>query len=458
MNFKKIKQAYFIGIKGVGMTMLAQFLASYKVKISGSDLADTFITDKVLAKIKAPVYSPYNLKNINQSADLIVYTSALNFDNNEELDFIKKNKKLFKNTLVLNYAQALALIFNKFKGVAVCGSHGKTTVTAWLGYVLKQANISPQVLVGSYVDQFKGSILTGKSKIFLAEVDEYQNKLQYFYPQGVILNNIDYDHPDFFKNRNDYYQVFHNFLKKIPQSGFLVANIDDPLIVKAISNLKVKKIITYSFSKPEANLLITKKNINSFELKDYGKFNISLNGDHNIYNALAVLGGAMALGVDIIKVKRALNNFTGTARRSQLLGYFKKCPVYDDYAHHPTELKASFKSLKERYPNKRIVVLFHPHTFTRTKALFDDFVTSFDLVDVLGVLPIYGSAREKQGGVSSQELIEAIKNLNNQKPISYLKDFKSAINWLKKTLSKNDILLLVGAGDVFRVGEQLIKK
>ncbi len=457
MLIKDIKQAYLIGIKGVGMTMLAQFLAEQGVKISGSDVPEVFMTDQILKKIKAQVFSSYHPDNINQSADLIIYTSALKVNNNSELKFIDDNPKLFKKIPVLSYAQALAEIFNQHQGLAVCGSHGKTTVTAWLGQVLKQTKLSPQVLVGSYVPQFKGSVLIGRSKLLLAEVDEYQNKLQYFQPQGVILNNIDFDHPDFFNNQADYYQVFVDFIKKIPKAGFLVANLDDPLIAKIIPLTKAR-VITYSWHQPQADLLLINKSLTSFSLKNYGQFKISLRGDHNMANALAVLAGALALGLDIKKLKRALASFQGTARRAELMGYFKKTPVYDDYAHHPTELKASFKSFKDNYPNKRLVVLFHPHTFTRTKVLFKDFAASFDLVDVLGILPIYGSAREKQGGVSSQQLIRAIKNVDDQKPISYLNDFNQALMWLKKTLTKNDLLLLVGAGDVFRVGEKLVKK
>lgn len=457
MKIKSIKKAYFIGIKGVGMTMLAQFLAEKGVEISGSDGPDVFITDKVLKKIKAKVFLNYHPNNINQSADLIVYTSATNFDSNLELKFIQANPDLFKNITILSYAQALAEVFNQYQGIAVCGSHGKTTTTAWLGYLLEKNKLSPQVLVGSYVPQFKGSALIGQSKLLIAEVDEYQNKLQYFKPSGVILNNIDFDHPDYFKNKQDYYQVFIDFIQKISKTGFLVANLDDPLIAKIIPKVKVK-VITYSFNNSKADLLVEGKTLDSFTLRDYGIFKISLKGEHNMANALAVLGGALALGVDIKKVKRALAGFKGTARRSELMGNFKNTPIYDDYAHHPTELKATFKSFKENHPDKRLVVLFHPHTFTRTKALFKDFTNSFSLVDVLGILPIYGSAREKKGGVSSQQLIEAIKNTDDQKPVSYLTDFDQALLWLKKTLTKNDILLLVGAGDVFRVGEKLIKQ
>lgn len=224
---KTTKNIYFIGLKGVGLTMLAQFLARQGFKISGSDVKDSFMTDKVLRREKIKVFSPFDFKNIPAGADLIIYSTAYNPQNNPELAFIKKNPARFKNVKILSYPEALGEIFNRYYGVAVIGSHGKTTVTAWLGYVLKRAGFKPNVLVGSYVPQFKGNSLAGKSKYFIAEVDEYQNKLKYFKPRGVVLNNIDYDHPDFFKNAAAYKKVFVDFIKKIPIGGWLVVNADN---------------------------------------------------------------------------------------------------------------------------------------------------------------------------------------------------------------------------------------
>ncbi len=461
-NLKKIKQAYFIGIKGVGMTMLAQFLAKKNIKISGSDVCDQFMTDKVLKKIPAQVYCPYSVDNINKEADLIIYTSALESQNNPELEFVLNNKKIFTKTKVLSYAQALSLFFNEHEAIAVCGSHGKTTTSAWLGFVLKELNKSPQVLVGSYVEQFKGNAYLGNSNLMIAEVDEYQNKLKYFKPYGVLLNNIDFDHPDFFKTKSDYFQVFVDFVKKIPKSGFLVVNLDDKLAKETIKYCK-GRVITYSFfPNKKSDLLVNnyyiKNNFIYFSVNNLIDFKISLLGRHNVYNALAVLGACQALGIDLKKVKPALAKFKGTARRFQLLGKYKDIPIYDDYAHHPTEIKATLSGFRERFPNNRLIVLFHPHTFSRTKALFSDFSKSFSNVDILGVLKIFASAREKKGGVSSLDLVKAIKKENRECIVSYLDNFDLAKMWLKKTLKKNDILLLVGAGDVNKVGESLIKK
>ncbi len=444
------KSAYLIGIKGVGMTMLAQFLKEKGVKVSGSDIADTFLSDKSLKKANIKVLSPFNINNIDLKADLIVYTSAANFKNNVELKYILDKPDLFKNTKILNYAQALALIFNDYVGIGVCGSHGKTTTSAFLAYSLNQSNFSVNALIGSYVPQFQGSILFNKtSKILIAELDEYQNKLQYFKPKGVVLNNIDYDHPDFFKNKKHYLQVFIDFIKKIPKAGFLVANFDDDLVFKIRKHCQAK-IISYGFnSSRKPKFLISDYSLNQFKINGES-FKIKLFGKHNVLNASAVVATAKHLKVE---AKAALAKFTGTDRRAELIGQYKKIKIFDDYAHHPSEVRACLKGFKEKYPDKRLVLVFHPHTFTRTKKFFTEFADSLKLADKLAILEIYGSAREKQGGVSSLDLARAVSS-----DVKYLEDFKSAVFWLKKTLKTNDILLLMGAGDVFRLKKLLCQK
>lgn len=470
----KNKKLYFIGIKGVGMTMLAQFLASQNNRISGSDIKDVFLTDKVLAIENIPVLSPFNEKNIPTDADLIVYSSAFNESNNCEMAYLKNNlKKNGHKIKMLSYAEALGATFNNYFGIAVCGSHGKTTTSAWLGYVLWAAGKKPNVLVGSSVPQFKGSSLIGSSRYFLAEVDEYQNKLQYFKPHGIILNNIDYDHPDFFKDPRAYRKVFIDFIKKVPTKGFLVINNRDNETQK-IKKYCPGRIISYDLVESEhapmrsdylAYYLKNDGDYQSFRVinqaNDLGEFKIQLWGEHNVLNALAVIAGALELNVPLKKIKKYLTEFKGTERRMQILGKLKGALIIDDYAHHPTEVKATLASLRVHYPTKKIITVFHPHTFTRTKALFDDFVTSFKNTDELYILDIYGSAREKQGGVSSQELVRAIKQFNSEEGIKQkvknITTINEATDYFKDNLEVDDLLLLMGAGNVFKVGEDLLK-
>ncbi len=469
----KTKIIYLIGVKGVGMTMLAQFLATQGYKIIGSDIKDTFMTDSVLKKVKVKVLSPFAIKNIPTGVGLIIHSSAFTAENNIEMAFLKNNPARFKKVKVLSYAAALGEVFNDYYGVAVCGSHGKTTTSAWLGYVLNKAGKSPNVLVGSRVPQFGGSSLLGKSKYFIAEVDEYQNKLQYFKPQGVVLNNIEFDHPDFFKDQAAYTKVFIDFLKKIPRAGWLVVNNRDGEIRK-IKKYCPGKVLTYDVSASDktvatvnylAHNLKLKNGYQIFSVNNFGEFKISLWGEHNVYNALAVIAAARELKVSLQDIKKHLAGFKGTERRAQVLGKYKGALIIDDYAHHPTEIKATLAGLRARYPKKNIITVFHPHTFTRTRALFKDFVTSFHNTNELIVLDIYGSAREKQGGVSSKQLVREIiahnklaKNIMNIKMVKHIASIPQTATYLKKNLSKNDIILLMGAGDVFRVGHLLLSK
>ncbi len=466
----KIKTIYLIGIKGVGMTMLAQFLREEGNDISGSDIKDSFMTDQVLKKEKIKVLSPFNAKNIPAGIDLIIHSSAFNPENNPEMKFIKDNPVRFKKIRILSYAEALGEVFNDYYGIAVCGSHGKTTTSAWLGYVLAKSGKAPNVLVGSRVPQFNGSSLVGRSRYFIAEVDEYQNKLQYFKPQGVLLNNIEFDHPDYFKNQASYTKVFADFIKKIPRAGWLAINNRDPE-TKKIKKFCAGQVITYDMASPGktvatvnylAHDLKLKNGYQIFSVNNLGEFKISLWGEHNIYNALAVIASALRLKVSISNIKKHLVGFKGTERRAQVLGKYKGVLIIDDYAHHPTEIKATLTGLRARYPKNNLITVFHPHTFTRTKALFKDFVTSFGVTDELIILDIYGSAREKQGGVSSAQLIKEITRYNQaqkkSQKLKYIATISQATNYLRKHLSRNDILLLMGAGDVFRVGHSLIRK
>lgn len=470
-NKSKIKSRniYLIGIKGVGMTMLAQFLRGKGDNLIGSDIEESFLTDKVLKKEKIKVLSPFSVANIPDKIDLIIHSLAFTTENNCELKYIKNNPNRFKNIPMISYSEALGQVFNEYYGIAVCGSHGKTTTSAWLGYVLWKANKKPNVLVGSRVPQFGGSGLSGKSKYFVAEVDEYKNKLQYCSPQGVVLNNIEFDHPDYFKDQAAYTKVFADFLKKIPASGWLVLNNSDKEIAK-IKKYCAGQILSYDLSPsnktvPTVNYLAQNLRIKNgyqvFTVNDWGEFKISLWGEHNVYNALAVIAAARALKVSIPDIKKHLAGFKGTERRAQFLGKYKGALIIDDYAHHPTEIKSTLQGVCERYPKNNLITVFHPHTFTRTKALFKDFVTSFGNADELVVLDIYGSAREKQGGASSVQLVKEIVAYNKKYKISqtvkHIATITQAIEYFQGKLGASDLLLLMGAGDVFRIADGLLK-
>jgi UDP-N-acetylmuramate--alanine ligase len=474
----KYQNIYMIGIKGVGMTMLAQLLVAKGKNVSGSDISETFMTDKALKKSGISVYEGLDANNIPVDADLIIYSTAYNEKNNIEVKTALSGRKK-----VMIYAEALGEMFAGMYGIAVAGSHGKTTTSAWLGYVLMRAGRQPNAMVGAYVPQFEASGIAGQSNLLVVETDEYQNKLKYFNPQGVLLNNIEFDHPDFFSSEEDYANVFLEFIKKIPKKGFLIANFDDP-VIKKTANVNCRgKVISYAINEAADYVAYSIKSADSkqyFKVKigsdsgeedeesgncqdfELGDFCIALPGRHNIYNALAVIAASIELDIPLNELREYLEDFSGTARRMEVMGKFHGALIVDDYAHHPTEIKTTLEGAKDLYPDKELVVVFHPHTFTRTKGLFSDFVSSFNSADKLIILDIYGSAREEQGGVHSRDLVEAINKKNTaekiNQPVVYIPTLDECEDHLRREAKNNDVILLMGAGDVFRIGEKLIGK
>jgi len=464
------------------MTMLGQFLAAGGAEVSGSDGPETYMTDQVLKRAGIKVIEKFDVKNIPSDADLIIYSTAYNAETNVEVAAALAGK-----IKTLTYAEALGEVFNQKFGIAVVGSHGKTTTTAWLGYVMEKAELEPNVMVGARVPQFNGCSLVGNSDYLLIEADEYQNKLKYYQPKGVILNNIDYDHPDFFPTEADYKNAFIEFIKKIPAKGFLVANFDDPIIRKTAQVNCKGKVITYAINEAADYVAYDIKNNHGrqyFKVKlgiedeetpltplykggnartdELGDFSITLGGRHNILNALAVIAASVEFGIELFKIRKYLEDFSGTARRMQVLGEYKGAVIIDDYAHHPTEIKATVEAMRQKYGDKKLIVAFHPHTFSRTKALFDDFAKSFGRVDELIIIDIYGSAREAHGGAHSRDLVEKIKS-NNQasgvkQEVKYIPTQKECEKYLREHVERNDVLVLMGAGDIFRVGENLAKE
>lgn len=458
MDWNKINKIYMIGIKGVGMTMLAQYLANNGKRISGSDVAESFMTDLVLQKIRADIKLGFVSNNVPNDVDLIIYSSAYN-DNNPEVAGAKAGQ-----VKTMSYGEALADCFNQSYGIAISGSHGKTTTTAWLGYVLWKSGLEPNVLVGATVPQFAGSTITGKSNYLVIEADEYQNKFLLLNPKIILLNNIDYDHPDFFPTQDSYVEAFAQYLTRLPKSGKVIANFDDEIVSNLVEG-SGQAHVSYSINESvEAELKAV--DIKSAHGQQYfkvmldgealGDFVIQMPGLHNISNALAVIATCLELNIELHAIRTHLEGFTGTSRRMQKLGVFEGAVLYDDYAHHPTEIRASIQAIKQLYPEKKLTVVFHPHTFTRTKALFADFTDSFSGVDRLIILDIYGSAREIQGGASSQELVATIREKNTVSDVIYLPGLSDVVSYLRQQTSADELIVLMGAGDVFRVGESLL--
>ncbi|MDO8529472.1 MAG: UDP-N-acetylmuramate--L-alanine ligase [bacterium] len=457
MNLNEIKKAYFIGIKGSGMTAIAEILKERGVDVSGSDIKEKFFTDEILKKNKIGFKEEFDEKNIPNDIDLIIYSTAYSENNNPEIVEAKR-----RNILMLSYPEVLGALIGEKLGIAVCGTHGKTTTTALLAEAFRSAGVDPGAVVGSKVIDWEGSVLTGKGNYFIAEADEYQNKFQHYNPWGVVLTSCDWDHPDFFPNFGEYKKAFEDFVSKVPKHGFLVECGDEANVCDIGKNAKCE-VLTYGFLEGNDYKITNyelkiKNNLQFFSVynkeKKIGDFEIQLIGKHNILNAAAVVAVCHKLKFDLEKAREALKNFKGTSRRFEFIGKRNGAILIDDYAHHPEEIKATLRAAREIYNHKNIIAVFHPHTFTRTKALLSEFSQSFDCCDTVIVLDIYGSAREIQGGVSSKDLTDLI-NKYNQGKAEYIPTIQEAMDFLKDKIGGKDVVISMGAGNVWQVTDKL---
>ena len=425
MNLNKIKKAYFIGIKGVGMTALAQVLKGRGIAVSGSDTSEEFFTDKVLRKLSIPVVENFDRQNIPADVDLVIVSAAYLATrvNNPEVKEAEKRK-----LPLLTYAQVLGMLFQEKYGLAVAGTHGKSTVTAMLGLILEKAGFDPTVIVGTEVLQWQSNARVGQSEYFVAEADEYRNNFLSYSPKALILTNLEYDHPDFFKNFKEYQEAFKKLIKKIPPSGFIICQAN---------NKNVEQVIK------KADCPVVR-----YDLKQL-QFNLKAPGQHNLLNALAAQAAARQLGVKDEIIKTALLEFGGTRRRFEIKDKKEGVVFIDDYAHHPSEIKAALEAARSLYPRKKIWAVFQPHTFSRTKALLKDFARSFNQADQVIILDIYGSAREKQGTIHSQDLLQAVKKY--KKEVRYISTLKEAKEFLNESVGSGQIVLTMGAGDVWKI-------
>lgn len=463
MNLSRVKEAYLIGIKGTGMAAIAEFLAKRKIKVSGSDTKEKFFTEEILRRNKIPYFEGFSENHVKKDTDLFVYSTAYNSQNNIEIAQAEKMKKK-----LISYPELLGLLFKEKTGIAVSGTHGKTTTSAMLAHVLKEAGEDPSAIVGSQVIDWKGSMLFGKGEFFVAEADEYQDKLRFYDPWSAILTSADWDHPDFFPTAEEYREVFKKFVSKIPKTGYLIVWGDSVDTLDVAESCRAK-ILKYGFNADNEYRIANytayssdeKRIAQSFEVffdnESLGKFDLKLLGKHNALNACSVIAMCHKIGVRVDEIREGLRNFNGTSRRFEILGTYEGAVVIDDYGHHPDEIRATLKGARERYPDKKIWAVFHPHTFSRTQALLHEFSQSFDDADKVTVLDIYASAREDGGKVSSEELV-GLMNMYATGKAEYIPSVEEAAEHLSSRIGYGDVLILIGAGNVWEIGKKLLKK
>jgi len=462
IDFSELKKVYIIGIKGSGIIAVVEILHSMGIEVTGSDTHEKFFTDAILKKLGIKIFEGFSVKNIPSDIDLVIYSTAYRADNNEEFKFCQE-----KNIPMISYPQVLAELFNRKYGIAVTGTHGKTTTSALLAYTLKEVGVDPSAAIGSKIIDFGSSGLAGQGEFFVIEADEYQNKLALYNPKAAILTSCDWDHPDYYKNFDEYKKAFSNFVAKIPKIGFLIIS-GDSVATNEVARACQGEIIKYGFqadndviisnfqfpiSSPTQSNYVQKFNL-FYKGKNLGEFTLKLIGKHNALNAAAVIAVCHKLNLDMEKVRAALGNFKGTSRRFEIIGERNGAILIDDYGHHPEEIKATLRAARENYRGKNIIAVFHPHSYSRTEALLQDFAQSFDDADQVLVLDIYGSARENFGNVSSADLVKLINKYNFNKA-EHLPTIKAAIDFLKDKIGPNDVLLAIGAGNVNEVVENL---
>ena len=456
-----------IGIKGAGMTALAELLSKRGTFITGSDTQEVFFTDRILKKLGIVYAEEFDAKNIPAKVNAIIYSTAYSKEKNVELA-----EAYTKNVPVLSYPEALGMLTREKLTLAVAGTHGKTTTSALLADTLKTTGADPSAIVGSRIMSWEGNALSGDGDFLVLEADEYQNKLAHYDPFAVILTSVDFDHPDFFLDRDQYEQAFRDFVKRIPKHGVLIYCNDQSSVVNIASEAVCQKF-SYGFlpgadfqisnyTPVEMGFLSDKDAVKqSFEVihkeVSLGTFHLKLAGAHNAENAVAVLALCTFLKQDLPHIKKAFEKFRGTERRFEYIGEHYGALVYDDYAHHPEEIRATLLAFRELYPDRKLRVIFHPHTFTRTKALLTDFAQSFDTADEVYILDIYGSAREVQGGVSSSELVQPINRFVPGKAV-YAPSEEELTEFFEKEMGRQDVIITLGAGDVWKISHALVKK
>ena len=457
-----IKKVHMIGIKGAGMTALAEILVARGVRITGSDTEEVFYTDALLHDIGIAPMVGFAPEHIPADVDMIIYSSSYTIDRNAEL-----RSALDSSKPTLSYPEAVGELTKERLALAVCGTHGKTTTTGLLAECLREAGKDPQALVGGKVSLWGKAALTGAGDYFVFEADEYQNKFKEYTPFGVVLNNVEWDHPDFFPDMNAYRKTFAEFLAKIPRHGLFAYCEDDSEAVNLSSTVSAHKL-SYGFHK-EAGLRIMEHEVIadsqdgicqrfSMEYEDasIGFFESPLAGTHNAVNIAGAIAMCLLLQIDIEALRTAVRNYSGTERRFEYIGKTAEgAMVYDDYAHHPTEIKATLAAFRTLFPTRRLTVVFHPHTYSRTEALLADFSQSFGDATRAIIIDVYGSAREKTGAVGSAELVSAINQFEIGKA-ELAHTFDEAEKILCDTLEEGDVIITMGAGDVWKLGRSLL--
>ncbi len=455
INYNRPVHVHFIGIGGISMSGLAAILLNENFTISGSDAKESALTIW-LSKLGASIVYGQRASNITDDIDAVVYTAAIHPDNPEFLAAQKKGIPMLSRAELLGQ-----LMRNYNMPVAVAGTHGKTTTTSMLAHLMMAGGLDPTISVGGILQSIGGNIRIGSSDVFLTEACEYTNSFLELSPSIGIILNIEADHLDFFRDLDDIRHSFRRFAEKIPADGTLIleSGISDPEFFTRNLPCRVVTFGLHSGGYHAADITYGECGTASFTLvKDgvpSGTYRLSVPGEHNVSNAVAALAAGDLLSIPREKMAAGLLDFTGTDRRFQKKGEFSGITVVDDYAHHPTEIRATLRAAAN-YPKNTLWCVFQPHTYSRTKALLDDFAEALSLADKVVLADIYAARESDNLGISSDTLREKIAAKG--KDVWYFPTFGEIEEFLLKNCAPGDIILTMGAGDIVKVGEDLLKK
>lgn len=455
INFGQPIHIHFIGIGGISMSGLAEILLEEGFTISGSDAKESPLTDK-LASEGVQIAYPQSAANITSGIDAVVYTAAIHEDNPEFA--AAKNTGL----PMLSRAELLGQIMDNYaNSVAVAGTHGKTTTTSMLSQVLLAADSDPTISVGGILKAIHGNIRVGHSDVFLTEACEYTNSFLNFHPKYSLILNIEEDHLDFFKDLADIRHSFRRFAENTAEGGTIIINGAITDYEEIVKDLPVS-VVTYGLTEAcdyyPSDITFDEKGCATYTAMHQGRaltsVKLNIPGMHNVSNSLAVIAAALSLKIELSTITSGISQFTGTDRRFELKGIYKDgVTVIDDYAHHPTEIAATLTAA-QNYPHKRIICVFQPHTYTRTKAFLKDFAKALSLADVIVLADIYAARETDTLGISSKNIEDDLKALG--KEAYYFPSFDEIENFLQKKCMNGDLLITMGAGDVVKIGENLL--
>ncbi len=450
--FGKVKKLHFVGIGGIGMSGIAELLLSMGFEISGSDISENEQT-KRLQELGAKIYKGHSQGNV-EGAQVVVISSAIRPDNIEVL----RAREL--KIPVIRRAEMLSELMRMKYGIAVAGSHGKTTTTSMIASAMIDAEFDPTVIVGGKVLDLGSNARLGQSEYLVAEADESDGTFLMLMPYIAVITNVDKEHLDYYKDYQSIIKAFTEFGNHVPFYGVTLICGDDRGSKEVIPFLK-RRFRTYGFEESNdirAFEIFRKGRGFTFKVKSgnnyLGEFSIAIPGKHNILNALAVIGVAEELEVPQEIVKKSLGKFSGVKRRLEVIHSDEHFIIVDDYGHHPTEIRATIDTLKEMYPERRIVVAFQPHRYTRTRDLIDEFADGFEKADLLVLTDIYSAGEKPIEGISGESLYWKIRKVMNNR-VLFGATLVDVVSILKDVLESGDVLLTLGAGNIYRVAEEI---